>query len=72
MSHMCMCALILHVPWALAVGQENLGRRWIELYRGLEENGAGPSGGVGERGIFNHRGQGQLLLLHGHILPYIG
>ena len=28
--------------------------------KGLEENGAGPSGGGGgERGIFNHRGQGQ-------------
>ena len=27
---------------------------------GLEENGAGPSGGGrGERGIFKHRGQGQ-------------
>ena len=28
--------------------------------KGLEENGAGPSGGGGgERGIFKHRGQGQ-------------
>ena len=28
--------------------------------KGLEENGAGPSGGRGgERGVFNHRGQGQ-------------
>ena len=28
--------------------------------KGLEENGAGPSGGgEGERGIFKHRGQGQ-------------
>ena len=28
--------------------------------KGLEENGAGPSGGGGgERGIFTHRGQGQ-------------
>ena len=26
---------------------------------GLEEKGAGPSGGGGERGIFKHRGQGQ-------------
>ena len=27
--------------------------------KGLEENGAGPSGGGGgERGIFKHRGQG--------------
>ena len=34
------------------------------IYRakGLEENGAGPSGGGGgERGILNHRGQGQAL-----------
>ena len=44
----------------------------LDRARGLEENGAGPSGGVGERGIFNHRGQGQLLLLHGHIFPHIG
>ena len=31
--------------------------------KGLEENGAGPSGGGGggERGIFKHRGQGQAL-----------
>ena len=27
--------------------------------KGLEENGAGPSGGGGERGIFKHRGRGQ-------------
>ena len=27
--------------------------------KGLEENGAGPSGGGGEHGIFKHRGQGQ-------------
>ena len=27
--------------------------------RGLEEDGAGPSDGGGERGIFKHRGQGQ-------------
>ena len=27
--------------------------------KGLEENGAEPSGGGGERGIFKHRGQGQ-------------
>ena len=28
--------------------------------KGLEENGAGPTGGGGgERGIFKHRGQGQ-------------
>ena len=37
-------------------GRGDLGRRWIELARGLEENGAGPSGGGGEeRDIFNHR-----------------
>ena len=31
-----------------------------DLTKGLEENGAGPSGGGGgERGIFKHRGQGQ-------------
>ena len=27
--------------------------------KGLEKNGAGPSGGGGVRGIFKHRGQGQ-------------
>ena len=50
---------------ALAVGARS--RSLEDLYRtapgrakGLEENGAGPSGsGGGERGIFNHRGQGQ-------------
>ena len=31
--------------------------------KGLEENGAGPSGGGGgERGIFKHRGQGSSAL----------
>ena len=53
---------------ALAVGARyrsrwrslgDLGRRRVEL-KGLEENVAGPSGGEGgERGILNHRGQGQ-------------
>ena len=49
----------------LAVGarsrSEDLGRRRVELtVKGLEENGARPSGGGGgERGIFKHRGQGQ-------------
>ena len=34
--------------------------------KGLEENGAGPSGGGGgERGIFKHRGRGQALGLQG-------
>ena len=34
--------------------------RGVELYKGLEENGAGPSGGGGgERGIFKRRSQGQ-------------
>ena len=34
-------------------------RRRVERF-GLEENGAGPSGGgEGERSIFKHRGQGQ-------------
>ena len=27
--------------------------------KGLEEDGAGPSDGGGERGIFKHKGQGQ-------------
>ena len=27
--------------------------------KGLEEDGAGPSNGGGERGIFKHKGQGQ-------------
>ena len=48
----------------LAVGarsrSEDRGRRRVELYKGLEENGAGPSGGGGgERSIFKHRGQDQ-------------
>ena len=37
-----------------------LGRAKVLEKNGLEENGAGPSGGGGgKRGIFNHRGQGQ-------------
>ena len=42
----------------MAVGVDR-GRRRVELYKSLEENGAGPSGGGGERGIFKHGGQGQ-------------
>ena len=39
---------------------EDLARTAPGRAKGLEENGAGPSGGGGgERGIFKHRGQGQ-------------
>ena len=44
---------------ALAVGAGG-SRTTLDRARGLEENGVGPSGGgVGESGIFNHRGRGQ-------------
>ena len=44
----------------LAVGVRRGSRTAPGRAKGLEENGAGPSGGGGgERGIFKHRGQGQ-------------
>ena len=44
----------------LAVGVRRGSRTASGRAKGLEENGAGPSGGGGgERGIFKHRGQGQ-------------
>ena len=44
----------------LAVGMRWGSRTAPGRAKGLEENGAGPSGGGGgERGIFKHRGQGQ-------------
>ena len=44
-----------------AVGVRRGSRTAPGRAKGLEENGAGPSGGGGggERGIFKHRGQGQ-------------
>ena len=43
---------------ALAIGARG-SRTALDGAKGLEENGAGSSsGGVGERGIFNHRGRG--------------
>ena len=34
-------------------------RKAPDRAKGLEEDGAGPSDGGGERGIFKHKGQGQ-------------
>ena len=46
-------------PRALAVGARG-SRTALDRAGGLEENGAGPSGGEGgERGIFNRRGWGE-------------
>ena len=58
------CDVCLRMALALAVGAKSriyIGWRWLELnMKGLEENGAGPSGSRGgERSIFNDRGQGQ-------------
>ena len=63
----------IDTPCAMGAGRRTGGSGMVlDRARGLEENGAGPSGGVGERSIFNNRGQGHNIILHGHILPHIG
>ena len=53
----------------LAVGVRRGSRTAPGRAKGLEENGAGPSGGGGgERGIFKHRGQGQAHKLHSCVM----
>ena len=55
--HVCVC-LVLSWPSESALPRGS--RTAPGRARGLEENGAGPSGGGGgERGIFKHSGQGQ-------------
>ena len=53
------CHVCVRLALAVVGARSRSPRTAPDRAKGLEEDGAGPSDGGGERGIFKHKGQGQ-------------